>query len=59
MQELNLYREGLRTHYNQELVHCTLGRCWTQCLKDADYHRRLQEIKAFNRCDPASELLKN
>lgn len=47
--ELNLYKEGHTTHYDQELVHCTLDRCWDQCLKDADYQRRLQDIKAFNR----------
>lgn len=46
---MNLYKEGDRTHYNQELVHCTLQRCWTQCLKDADYQRRLKEVEAFNR----------
>lgn len=46
---MNLYKEGDRTHYNQELVHCTLGRCWDQCLKDSEYDRRLLEIKAFNR----------
>ncbi|KAE8752582.1 xanthine dehydrogenase 1 [Frankliniella occidentalis] len=47
--EMNLYKEGHRTHYNQELVHCTLQRCWTQCMLDADYTRRLQDVQDFNK----------
>lgn len=47
--EMNLYQDGDRTHYNQELVNCNVKRCWTECLNQSNYHERKQEIEAFNK----------
>ncbi|KAJ4447027.1 hypothetical protein ANN_09015 [Periplaneta americana] len=46
---LNLYKEGDTTHFNQPLEHCTLKRCWDECLERADYLRRKKEVEEFNR----------
>ncbi|XP_053996533.1 xanthine dehydrogenase [Hylaeus anthracinus] len=47
--ELNLYREGDTTHYNQKLINCTIRRCWEECLLTANYNERLAEIQKYNR----------
>ncbi|XP_012285983.1 xanthine dehydrogenase [Orussus abietinus] len=47
--ELNLYKEGDLTHYNQKLEHCTLERCWKQCLVSSNYEERLANIRRFNK----------
>lgn len=47
--EINLYREGLLTHYNQVLTYCTLPRCWNECIEISDYWRRKRDIEEFNR----------
>ncbi|CAB3223396.1 unnamed protein product [Arctia plantaginis] len=47
--EMNLYREGLLTHYNQVLTYCTLPRCWNECIETSDYWRRKRDIEEFNR----------
>ncbi|RZF38598.1 hypothetical protein LSTR_LSTR010931 [Laodelphax striatellus] len=49
LSELNMYREGQATHFNQELKYCTLTRCWEQVLKDANFEQRKQQVEQFNR----------
>ncbi|XP_058793018.1 xanthine dehydrogenase-like [Phymastichus coffea] len=46
--ELNLYKEGDVTHYNQILENCTLQRCWKECLAFSNYQNRLQDIQKYN-----------
>lgn len=47
--ELNLYKEGDLTHYNQKLDYCTIQRCWDECLGSSDYYQRCKDIQSFNR----------
>ncbi|XP_076656021.1 xanthine dehydrogenase rosy [Halictus rubicundus] len=47
--ELNLYKEGDLTHYNQKLVNCTLKRCWEECLLSSNYAERFAKIQQYNR----------
>ncbi|XP_021921362.1 xanthine dehydrogenase isoform X2 [Zootermopsis nevadensis] len=46
---MNLYKEGDTTHYNQPLEHCTVRRCWDECLERADYNSRKMKVDEFNR----------
>ncbi|XP_077292706.1 xanthine dehydrogenase-like isoform X2 [Arctopsyche grandis] len=46
---LNLYEEGQTTHYNQTLTHCTLKRCWEECLMKSDYVQRKEKIEQYNK----------
>nr|QEO19118.1 rosy [Limnogonus franciscanus] len=46
--EKNMYKEGFYTHYNQKLEHCTVERCWSDCLKDSNFHERRALIEKFN-----------
>lgn len=47
--ELNLYREGDETNYNQKLVNCTLEKCWKECIQSSDYYNRRKQAEKFNR----------
>lgn len=47
--ELNLYKEGELTHYNQKLEYCTLQKCWQECLESSNYYQRQKDIQIFNR----------
>ncbi|XP_046738971.1 xanthine dehydrogenase isoform X2 [Diprion similis] len=47
--ELNLYEEGNLTHYNQQLNHCTIQRCWHQCLETSDYTSRAAAVGNYNK----------
>nr|QEO19120.1 rosy [Oiovelia cunucunumana] len=46
--ELNMYKEGDCTHFNQKLIHCTLERCWSECLRDSNFHQRRTAVEKFN-----------
>lgn len=46
--KLNLYQEGDITPYEQELIHCTLHRCWNECIESSQFSQRRQEIEKFN-----------
>lgn len=48
--QLNLYKEGSLTHYNQTLSHCTIQRCWDECIKTSDYRARKKAVEEYNRC---------
>ncbi|XP_043487382.1 xanthine dehydrogenase isoform X2 [Polistes fuscatus] len=47
--ELNMYKEGDVTHYNQPLLHCTISRCWEQCLSSSNYYERVAAVQEFNK----------
>ncbi|KAL2731325.1 xanthine dehydrogenase [Vespula squamosa] len=47
--ELNMYKEGDLTHYNQPLLRCTLDRCWKECLSSAHYNERIVAVEEFNK----------
>lgn len=49
LMELNFYKEGDLTHYNQYLNYCTLSRCWEECLCSSDYQKRKTKIRQFNK----------
>ncbi|XP_018406133.1 PREDICTED: xanthine dehydrogenase [Cyphomyrmex costatus] len=49
LSELNLYKENDFTHYNQQLINCTLDRCWRECLASSCYNDRIIEIQRYNR----------
>lgn len=54
--EMNLYKEGDITYYKQELVHCTLGRCWNECLASSNFHEKRKEIAKFNEYEITIEI---
>lgn len=47
--EINLYKEGDVTPYNQTLSYCTLERCWQQCLNKSNFTKRQEEIRRYNK----------
>lgn len=47
--EMNLVEEGNWMHYNQALINCNLRRCWSECIAQCEYERRLREVTEFNR----------
>lgn len=47
--EINLYKEGDRTCYNQQLINCTLDKCWKECLEMSNYIERKQDLQKFNK----------
>ena len=49
LRELNMYREGDRTHFNQIMEHCTLDRCWRECINMSDFQERRIQVESFNK----------
>ncbi|OAD58082.1 Xanthine dehydrogenase [Eufriesea mexicana] len=47
--ELNLYKEGDTTHYNQKLTNCTLQQCWEECIVSSNYNERFVQVQRENR----------
>lgn len=47
--EVNLYREGQLTHFNQALTYCTLQRCWNECVESSNFMERKNDVVEFNR----------
>lgn len=47
--ELNLYNDGEKTHYNQEIVDCNIRKCWTECVSLSDIHKRRTAVNRFNK----------
>ncbi|XP_050346647.1 xanthine dehydrogenase-like [Nymphalis io] len=47
--DINIYKEGHLTHFNQKLTYCTLSRCWEECIELSDYWHRQQLVEDFNR----------
>ena len=48
IRELNMYKEGDVTHFNQPLINCTLERCWSECKKQSEFAKQEEEIEKFN-----------
>lgn len=49
LSKLNLYRENFVTHYGQTLTHCTLQRCWDECVEKSNMAERQKHIEIFNK----------
>ena len=49
VREVNMYREGDLTHYNQPVTGNTLDRCWSEVLKQSNYEGRRHDVDEFNR----------
>ncbi|XP_026315872.1 xanthine dehydrogenase isoform X3 [Hyposmocoma kahamanoa] len=47
--KLNLYQEHLTTHYGQVLTHCTLQKCWDECVEKSNLAQRKIDIENFNK----------
>ena len=48
VRSLNMYREGDRTHFNQEMEYCTVGRCWQECQTMSNFQERKVRVYQFN-----------
>ncbi|KAM8705161.1 hypothetical protein ACLKA7_009592 [Drosophila subpalustris] len=46
--QLNFYKTGDYTHYNQQLERFPLERCFTDCINQSHYHKKKAEIVRFN-----------
>lgn len=46
---INLYQENLTTHYHQVLEHCTMQRCWDECVQKSNLAERKNHIEEFNK----------
>ncbi|XP_045494604.1 xanthine dehydrogenase-like [Colias croceus] len=46
---VNMYNEGDFTYYDQELIHCTIKRCWQECIETSNYWQRKSKVQEFNR----------
>lgn len=49
IRQINLYQENLTTHYGQALEHCTMQRCWDECLEKSNFSERKRNIDEFNK----------
>ena len=49
VRELNMYREGEKTHYGQVLEDCHARRCWQEVMANSDYSTRKSGVEAYNR----------
>ena len=48
VRRMNLYQEGMKTHFNQTLVNCTLEKCWLETEKLSNYNQMKTEVTEFN-----------
>ena len=48
VREINLYKEGELTHFNQPLIKCHLERVWTELVEKAEYESRRTQCQHFN-----------
>ncbi|VVC89835.1 unnamed protein product [Leptidea sinapis] len=49
IRKLNLYAENCVTHYKQVLKHCTLQRCWDECVEKSNMVQRKVDVENFNK----------
>ncbi|KAJ7379815.1 hypothetical protein OS493_012562 [Desmophyllum pertusum] len=49
VREVNFYKEGDLTHFNQKLTNCYLQRVWNELIEKCDYEKRRELVHAFNR----------
>ena len=48
LRELNMYKEGDKTHFGQALQDWNVPTLWQQIKQSSDYDRRRKEVDAFN-----------
>jgi xanthine dehydrogenase/oxidase len=48
LNEINMYQEGDRTHFGQQLVDWNVPAMWRQIKESADFDRRVAEVDKFN-----------
>jgi CO/xanthine dehydrogenase Mo-binding subunit len=48
LRELNMYKEGDKTHFGQALQDWNVPTLWQQIKQSSDYERRRKEVDAFN-----------
>ncbi|XP_076463872.1 xanthine dehydrogenase/oxidase-like isoform X2 [Babylonia areolata] len=48
LREMNFYKEGDCTHYNQVLEGVKLQSCWQDCLQQSDFAARRRQVDHFN-----------
>ncbi|XP_062863680.1 xanthine dehydrogenase/oxidase isoform X2 [Trichomycterus rosablanca] len=46
---INLYKQGENTPFNQCLEQFTVGRCWQECMRISDFHKRETEMEKYNK----------
>ncbi|XP_039429165.1 xanthine dehydrogenase [Culex pipiens pallens] len=46
--ELNLYKEGDKTHYNEPIENCNVKKCWEEVIKSSRFQERRAEVEQFN-----------
>ncbi|KAK3744401.1 hypothetical protein QZH41_012163 [Actinostola sp. cb2023] len=49
IREINFYKEGNKTHFNQVLQDCNIERVWHEMLQKSDYENRKLAIDTFNK----------
>ncbi|XP_038214849.1 xanthine dehydrogenase [Zerene cesonia] len=49
IRKINLYKESDITPYKQTLTHCTLQKCWDECVEKSNLAQRKQEAEKFNK----------
>lgn len=49
VQELNFYKVGDRTHYNQLIENYTVEKCWQEVMSQSDFQNREQQVEQYNR----------
>lgn len=48
LREINMYKSGEKTHFNQELKDWYVPLMWNQIREESDWERRKKEVAAFN-----------
>ncbi|KAK4875653.1 hypothetical protein RN001_012075 [Aquatica leii] len=46
---INFFKEGDTTFYNQKLDNVTLERCWSECIDSSSFFERSKQIDIYNR----------
>ncbi|XP_078351392.1 xanthine dehydrogenase/oxidase-like [Oculina patagonica] len=49
VREVNFYKEGDLTHFNQKLTSCNIQRVWKELVEKCDYENRRELVNSFNR----------
>nr|KAG5686895.1 hypothetical protein BaRGS_012443 [Batillaria attramentaria] len=48
VREINFYKEGDTTHYNQKLELVNLKRCWDECMERSQFQQRRKQVDLYN-----------
>ncbi|KAL6478496.1 hypothetical protein MHYP_G00143310 [Metynnis hypsauchen] len=49
VREINLYKQGEYTPFNQCLEQFTIDRCWEECMSISDFHQRKARAELYNK----------